>query len=139
MVKYYLKKQKAKLILKSESFRSSLVKNQILRDFESHRVNSDKIIFETDELREKYLSKYNDVDAILDTFPYPGGTTTCESLFMGTPVISLAGKDFLSRNGENILRNLKLDYFVAQNINEYIEIATNFKKIMLSRDLRKKL
>ena len=133
-----LKNKKAKLILKSESFRSSLVKNQILRDFESHRVNSDKIIFETDELREKYLSKYNDVDAILDTFPYPGGTTTCESLFMGTPVISLAGKDFLSRNGENILRNLKLDYFVAQNINEYIEIATNFKKIMLSRDLRKK-
>ena len=118
--------KKAKLILKSESYRSSLVKNQILRDFESHRVNSDKIIFETDELREKYLSKYNDVDAILDTFPYPGGTTTCESLFMGTPVISLAGKDFLSRNGENILRNLKLDYFVAQNINEYIEIATIF-------------
>ena len=133
-----LKNKKAKLILKSESFRSSLVKNQILRDFESHRVNSDKIIFETDELREKYLSKYNDVDVILDTFPYPGGTTTCESLFMGTPVISLAGKDFLSRNGENILRNLKLDYFVAQNINEYIEIATNFKKVILSRDLRKK-
>ena len=133
-----LKNKKAKLILKSESYRSNLVKNQILRDFESHRVNSDKIIFETDELREKYLSKYNDVDAILDTFPYPGGTTTCESLFMGTPVISLAGKDFLSRNGENILRNLKLDYFVAQNINEYIEIATNFKKVILSRDLRKK-
>ena len=68
-------------------------------------------------------------------FPYPGGTTTCESLYMGTPVISMNGNDFLSRNGENILRNCGLEDFIAKNNNDYIKKAIKLSK---DKDLRNK-
>ena len=73
----------------------------------------------------------------MDTFPYPGGTTTCESLFMGTPVVTIEGNTFLSRNGENILRNAGFSDFIAKNKREYINIAVDIKKILNSLNYNK--
>ena len=71
---------------------------------------------------------FNKIDISLDPFPYPGGTTTCESLYMGVPVITLKGNDFLSRNSENILINSNLKKYVANNKKEYKKIAIQVSK-----------
>ena len=68
-----------------------------------------------------HLACYEDVDVALDTYPYGGTTTTCEALWMGVPVITLAGVTHRSRVGATILRCLGLDELVAGSAAEYIE------------------
>ena len=116
------------LILKSKTFSDKQGYKRILNLFEMNNVDKNRIIFEGNSIREDYLKSYNKIDMILDTFPYPGGTTTCESLLMGVPVVSLEGKNFLANNGKTILKNSSLDEFIAKSKKEYIEIANSFCK-----------
>jgi protein O-GlcNAc transferase len=69
------------------------------------------------------LEHYAEVDIALDPFPYNGGTTTCEALAMGVPVVTLRGDRFVSRVGATILRNAGLDSLIAWSESEYIEKA----------------
>ena len=93
-----------------------------------------KLSFDTSriELRpysQNYLEEYRDIDIALDTMPYNGGLTTCETLFMGVPVVTAAGRTHGSRIGASILTNADLKELVAQNQMEYvkkiIQIASN--------------
>ena len=70
-----------------------------------------------------YLNEYADIDIALDTFPYPGGGTTCEALFMGCPLVTLAGKRHGARFGYSILENIGLEELAADSVESYIEIA----------------
>ena len=70
-----------------------------------------------------YLAQYLDVDIALDTYPYPGGGTTCDALFMGVPVISLYGERFGSRFGLSLLSALGLPELAAATGDEYVEKA----------------
>lgn len=70
-----------------------------------------------------YLDQYADVDISLDTFPYGGGATTMDALYMGVPVISLAGETHHSRFGHSILSNLGLSELSCNTVDEYIERA----------------
>jgi predicted O-linked N-acetylglucosamine transferase (SPINDLY family) len=70
-----------------------------------------------------YMNRYLDVDVALDTYPYPGGGTTCDALYMGVPVVSLYGDRRGSRFGLSILNNTGLGELAVSNINEYIERA----------------
>ena len=70
-----------------------------------------------------YLNEYADMDIALDTFPYPGGGTTCEALFMGCPLVTLAGKRHGARFGYSILKNIGLEELAADSVENYIEIA----------------
>lgn len=70
-----------------------------------------------------YLQQYNDIDIALDTFPYTGGMTTFDSLYMGVPVISLVGKRHGERFGFSLLSNAGLDMLTADNEDEYIAKA----------------
>jgi protein O-GlcNAc transferase len=71
----------------------------------------------------QYFALYNSIDVALDTFPYPGGTTTCDALWMGTPVVSVAGDTPVSRAGLSILSNIGLPELVAKDRKEYVELA----------------
>ncbi len=67
---------------------------------------------------------YGDMDISLDTFPYAGTTTTCESLYMGVPCITLAGKCHAHNVGLSLLTTIGHDKgWIAQNESEYIELA----------------
>ena len=73
--------------------------------------------------REDYLATYADIDIVLDTFPYPGATTTCEALWMGVPTVTLAGETMLGRIGASLLTCAGLEGWVANSEEEYVELA----------------
>jgi predicted O-linked N-acetylglucosamine transferase (SPINDLY family) len=77
-----------------------------------------------------YLRIYNQIDIALDTFPYGGGTTTCDALWMGVPVVSLIGKRAVGRGGLSILSNIGLAELAGGSEQEYVRIA-----IELANDL----
>jgi predicted O-linked N-acetylglucosamine transferase (SPINDLY family) len=71
-----------------------------------------------------YLALHNQVDINLDVFPYTGGTTTCHSLWMGVPVITLTGATATSRGGATLLGVMGLEELIADTPEQYIDIAT---------------
>lgn len=80
--------------------------------------------------RESYLAAHAEVDVILDTFPYPGGTTTCEALWMGVPTLTLAGASMLERQGASFLTIAGLTDWIASSRAGYVE-----KALAAARDL----
>lgn len=70
-----------------------------------------------------YLGTYRQIDIALDPHPYGGGTTTCDALWMGVPVVSLAGRTAVSRAGATLLTNVGLERLVAQTGEQYLELA----------------
>jgi len=73
---------------------------------------------------EDYFQAYHSIDVILDPFPFNGRTTTCDALWMGVPVLSVAGDDCRSRQGVSILTNLGFSDFVADTPEKLIALAT---------------
>ncbi|MBI5430527.1 MAG: tetratricopeptide repeat protein [Nitrosomonadales bacterium] len=73
--------------------------------------------------RAAYLAAHAEVDLMLDTFPYPGGTTTCEALWMGVPTLTLAGDTLLSRQGASLLTAAGLEDWIATSGADYVARA----------------
>ena len=73
--------------------------------------------------RADYLRAHREVDFILDSHPYTGGTTTCEALWMGVPTLTLTSPGMLGRQGEAHLRNLGLDDWIATSDAEFVALA----------------
>jgi predicted O-linked N-acetylglucosamine transferase (SPINDLY family) len=70
-----------------------------------------------------YLNQYNQIDIGLDPYPHNGHTTTCDSLWMGVPVVSLQGDRYASRMAASILTRMQLDELVADTKAAYFERA----------------
>jgi predicted O-linked N-acetylglucosamine transferase (SPINDLY family) len=75
-----------------------------------------------------HLAAYGRVDLALDTFPYNGATTTCDALWMGVPVVTLAGDTHAGRIGVSLLNAIGLSELVAQTPQEYVRIATELAR-----------
>jgi len=73
----------------------------------------------------EYLAMHGQADLMLDTFPFTGGTTTCHALWMGVPVVSLAGDTATSRGGASLLGAIGLGELVAQTPDQYLELASS--------------
>jgi predicted O-linked N-acetylglucosamine transferase (SPINDLY family) len=71
----------------------------------------------------EYLRQYNQIDICLDPFPYTGGTTTCDALWMGVPVVTLAGGSGVARGGVSILNNVGHRELIAESTGQYVQIA----------------
>ncbi len=74
--------------------------------------------------RFEYLKLYHSVDLNLDPFPYNGVTTTCDALWMGVPVLTLAGRMNVSRQGVRFLSNVGLEELIADSPTSYVRLAT---------------
>jgi protein O-GlcNAc transferase len=83
----------------------------------------DRVILEPRKRSNQYVL-YNTIDIALDPFPFNGGTTSLDALWMGVPVVALAGKYFAARMGVTILNNIRLPELIAENETAYVELAT---------------
>lgn len=91
-----------------------------------------------------YFRQYHRIDIALDPFPYPGGTTSCDALWMGVPVVTLPGGTAISRGGLDVLSNLDLSEFVARSQDDYVRIAAELaadvaRRCFLRVDLRQRM
>ena len=86
-------------------------------------IPADKVTLHNSMAALDYLKAHSEVDIILDSCPYPGGTTTCEALWMGVPTVTRAGDTMLSRQGVSLLTYAGLVDWVAQTDDEYVAIA----------------
>jgi protein O-GlcNAc transferase len=87
-------------------------------------IHADRIHFAGKAPAGSYFRLYHQIDIALDPFPYGGGTTTCDALWMGVPVITLAGKTAVGRGGVSILTHLNLPELIADTREQYVQIAT---------------
>ena len=84
------------------------------------------------------LETYNKIDVALDPFPYSGGTTSFESVWMGVPLYVIKGKTFLSKCGESINNNLGMCEWIANDEKEYyfkiLKLTSDFNKLSQTRE-----
>lgn len=131
---------KSKLFLKYRSLNIDFYKNSIINKFYDCGVQKEQLILEGSSPREGLLKTYSRIDISLDPFPYSGGTTNFESIWMGVPILVLKGKKFISKCGESINHNLEMSDWIAENNEDFISKATricsDYKKLS---DLRSNL
>lgn len=116
----------SRLYLKSKQFADAAMREATAQRFAGHGVARERLIIEANSARAQHLADYNRVDIALDPFPYPGGTTSIEGLWMGVPVITLRGDRFLSHIGETIAHNAGLPDWIAADKADYIAKAIDF-------------
>jgi predicted O-linked N-acetylglucosamine transferase (SPINDLY family) len=121
----------SRLIVKSRGLAEPSLQRQTIQFFASRGVQAQRLDFRGHQ-RDfiSHLEAYNQMDIALDTFPYHGTTTTCEALWMGVPVVTLAGSAHVSRVGVSLLSSVGLPELIAQKPDQYVRIATD-----LARDL----
>ena len=89
-------------------------------------VDLNSIILEEGSPRNQLLDSYNRVDIALDPFPYSGGVTSLEAIWMGVPVLTKKGFRFVSHTTESINHNSGMSDWVANDENDYVDKAIKF-------------
>jgi predicted O-linked N-acetylglucosamine transferase (SPINDLY family) len=97
--------------------------DRVRQFFAEAGIEPDRIAFVGRLPYREYLRTYERIDLALDTFPYVGGTTTCDALWMGVPVVSLVGKAPQSRGGWTILSNVGLPELTVRSSKDYVQTA----------------
>ena len=133
----------AKLFLRYCYYKSTYYKETILKLFTDRNIDKDRIDIGYEPIVEA-LKLYNNMDIALDPYPYNGGTISSECIYMNTPLITLAGNNYVSRVGVSLLSNLGLQKYIANNENEYIQkvidLSNNEKELkLLHQTLRLKM
>lgn len=113
----------SKLMLMSHQLQDQRVIDSTTERFRRHGIDPLRLIIRGFAPRAEYLATYNQIDIALDPFPYCGGTTTVEALWMGVPVLTLAGEQFLARQGVGLLMNAGLADWVADDLAHYRALA----------------
>ena len=132
----------SRLLLKSKQFIDEQVRQRFLDLFSDCGIGAERItLLPRAATTAGHLALYHQVDIALDPFPYNGTTTTCESLWMGVPVITLRGDRHAGRVGASILTRMGLGEMVAENQDQYVGIGIKLAQDMtalenLRADLR---
>jgi predicted O-linked N-acetylglucosamine transferase (SPINDLY family) len=114
----------SRLVLKNAAFRDEPTRARFARELAARGVGPDRLgLLAPTSDPAGHLAAYGLVDIGLDPFPYAGTTTTCEALWMGVPVVTLAGTMHAGRVGVSLLNAVGLEELVAPDIERYTEIA----------------
>ncbi|MDO9237842.1 MAG: tetratricopeptide repeat protein [Aquabacterium sp.] len=115
----------SRLFLKAKQLDEGSVRQGVVARFAAKGISEDRLILEGKSDRATYLAAYNKVDIGLDPFPFTGGTTSVESLWMGVPVVTLAGARLVSRQGVGLMMNAGLPDWVASDTDDYVARAAS--------------
>lgn len=118
----------SKLFLKSFEFEITSQVARIKSFFIKNNINSNRILIEKPSDRLELLNSYNNIDIVLDTFPYSGGTTNFEASWMCVPLLTLKGDYFVSKCGESINSILNMKEWIAYDIDNYVNKSIVFSK-----------
>jgi predicted O-linked N-acetylglucosamine transferase (SPINDLY family) len=119
----------SRMLIKSVGLNSTLARGHLLALFDGEGVAPERIeLLDRVESRAEHLALYGRVDVALDTFPYHGTTTTCEALWMGVPVVTLAGPAHRSRVGSSLLTAAGLPDLVARTPEQFASLAAGLAR-----------
>lgn len=120
----------SRLFLKSRQYQTKALQNRITATLQRLGVSTERVQFEGQSPHSELLACYNRVDIALDPWPYSGGLTTCESIWMGVPVITRPGPTFAGRHSATHLNNAGFSEWIADSWDTYVE-----KAVELASDL----
>lgn len=118
----------SRLWIQAAGLDESSLANEIRSLFRECKIDTKRVELRGRSTLGDFLKLNREVDVVLDTFPFNGGVTTCHALWMGLPVVTLAGKSAASRIGYSILSLVGLDELVSKAPDDYIRIATHLAK-----------
>lgn len=114
----------ARLFIKSASLGGDAARKRIIARFARNGIAEVRLVLKVHTPTPfEHLKLYAEIDIALDTYPYHGTTTTCEALWMGVPVVTLAGRSHVSRVGVSFLKNVGCGELVAETAGEFAVIA----------------
>lgn len=113
----------ARLLIKSFAVEAASAQDYLRRLLDAQGVPLDRVDFEGGASHEELLASYNRIDVALDTFPYSGGLTTCEALWMGVPVVTVPGATFAGRHSLTHLTAAGLTETIAPDLPGYVDLA----------------
>ena len=111
----------AKLLLRAQEFISNRTQDELYRVMAELGCDMERVIIRP--AVQDYFGAISAVDVMLDSYPYVGGATTLDALFMGVPVVSLYGERHSTRFGKSILHSVGLDELAVDNVDAYIGTA----------------
>lgn len=113
----------SRLLLKWRTFADAEFSQKILNDFAKLGIASDRIELRGFSTHRQMLDEYHEVDIALDPFPFNGGFTSLEALWMGLPLVSLLGDRPIGRQSGSFLAVLGKSDWIGQTTNDYVRIA----------------
>jgi predicted O-linked N-acetylglucosamine transferase (SPINDLY family) len=113
----------SRLVLKTHQFGDPITAARMRDAFAAHGVDPARILTRGSSSHRGQLAQHAEIDIVLDPFPYSGGLTTCEALWMGVPVVTMPGESFASRHSASHLTNAGLADWVAPDVDAYVELA----------------
>jgi predicted O-linked N-acetylglucosamine transferase (SPINDLY family) len=133
-----------RLVLKYRGLGDQTVRKRFLDLFAVQGVGPQRLDLLPWSSYSDYLATYHQVDLALDPFPFSGSTITCESLWMGVPVLTCPGETFASRHSLSHLSNVGLTETIARDLDEYVELAVSLagdpaRLAVLRSGLRKRM
>ncbi len=114
----------SRLMMKNYSLTDEATAEQYRNRFAERGISADRLDLcgQSPSLRE-HFDHYGRIDIALDSFPYAGVTTTCESLWMGVPVVTLRGDHYVGRCSASLLSRIGCDELIAESTGDYLRIA----------------
>jgi predicted O-linked N-acetylglucosamine transferase (SPINDLY family) len=113
----------SRLMLKCHQMADPATRARVCAGFVAHGIDPARILPRGSSPHRVLLAEYNEVDIVLDPFPYNGGLTTCEALWMGVPTITMPGQTFASRHSTSHLSNVGLTDWIATGPEAYVGLA----------------
>jgi protein O-GlcNAc transferase len=121
---------RSQLVIRSVNFIDKLSIESFKNKIISIGIDAKRVQLLGPAVGKDFFRTYDEIDIVLDTFPFNGGTTSCFAVYMGVPVITLSGRSLISRMGASVMANVGGAKWVAQNEDEYVS-----KAIKLSQDI----
>ena len=131
---------KSRLMLKWKSLSDPQTQERIRVIFVEQGIAAERIECRDWSQHSEMLSEYGEIDIALDPFPFSGGLTSCDALYMGVPIMTVAGELPISRQTASFLHTLDLNGWIAEDRGAYIEKAVAFtQEAQRLNDLRQSL